>query len=369
MRNKYPYTDFHELNADWLLETVKEAVDEAGSMNDRVTTLEGGMRDVASSVSDLTAGVGRLSSAVTDLTDRVDDAEDDIDTLDTKVGEANADIATLQDEVETPTTGLLDRVTALENAPAGQSNAVLYLEFDSSLISVDPSNAWDARITYDYLKSYYPLNTSGEGLQEVKLYDINTQRVFSLNQFHKQESVTPNGGFTFTCRVPNYSSGSLVSYNNYGVVVAQSATTPAYTETVEIPLPEVSSADSGSFLAVDENGEWGLDQPGSGISYSSNEQVVGKWIDSSTIYSKTIYISNLPNASQVSVSHSIVGFNHLVKIEGVALSTSVNIPIPYVNTDVTNQCAVYCDSTSITVNTGGNLSQYSAYITLFYTKV
>lgn len=261
MRNKYPYTDFHELNADWLLETVKEAADEAGSMNDRVTTLEGGMRDVASSVSDLTAGVGRLSSAVTDLTDRVDDAENDIDTLDTKVGEANADIATLQDEVETPTTGLLDRVTALENAPAGQSNAVLYLEFDSSLISVDPSTAWDARITYDYLKSYYPLNTSGEGLQEIKLYDINSQRVFSLNQFHKQESVTPNGGFTFTCRVPNYSGGSLVSYNNYGVVVAQSATTPAYTETVEIPLPEVSIADSGSFLAVDENGEWGLDQP------------------------------------------------------------------------------------------------------------
>lgn len=263
MRNKYPYTDFHELNADWLLETVKEAADEAGSMNDRVTTLEGGLRDVASSVSDLTAGVGRLSSAVTDLTDRVDDAENDIDTLDNKVGEANADIATLQDEVETPTTGLLDRVTALENAPAGQSNAVLYLEFDSSLISVDPSNAWDARITYDYLKSYYPLNTSGEGLQEVKLYDINSQRVFSLSQFHKQESVTPNGGFTFTCRVPNYSGGFLVSYNNYGVVVAQSATTPAYTETVEIPLPEVSSADSGSFLAVDENGEWGLDQPGS----------------------------------------------------------------------------------------------------------
>ena len=32
--NKYPYTDFHELNASWLLETVKEVIIEVDSLDE-----------------------------------------------------------------------------------------------------------------------------------------------------------------------------------------------------------------------------------------------------------------------------------------------------------------------------------------------
>ena len=33
MTNKYPYTDFHELNLSWLLETVKEIIKEVDSLD------------------------------------------------------------------------------------------------------------------------------------------------------------------------------------------------------------------------------------------------------------------------------------------------------------------------------------------------
>ena len=40
--DKFPYTNFQELNLDWVLETVKELEDRVEELEDRVTELEGG---------------------------------------------------------------------------------------------------------------------------------------------------------------------------------------------------------------------------------------------------------------------------------------------------------------------------------------
>ena len=388
--NKYPYVDFHELNADALIAKVddasaeaKAAADTVATYNDRLTTVEGdlapiksAMPGLASDVSDLQHDVGIIDSLITNtINPGLDTLQNEVETASTglldRMTAAEGSISTLQNEVEAPTTGLLDRVTVLENQPVPSANAVYYLEFDSSLVLIDLDNAYDSRIEYDWLKQFVPLNTSGEDTHVIKLYDSHTQKVYDLAGFHLQESVSPDGIFVFTNRAEHLTGGVVDYYVNSTVIVSQNASNPAFAEVQENVLPAVTSADAGDVLTVDNNGEWVAAAPSSsGVTYSTTEQVVGKWIDDSDIYQKTFYISNLPNASLFQMQHNIANLGRVIEIRGAGYDSNsgTSIGIPYVNTSVENQLACYVNGTYIFVNTGGNLSQYDGYITIKYLK-
>lgn len=253
--NKYPYTDFHELNADWLLETVKDAADTAESMDGRVTSIEAALPGMASSISDLTAGLGRTSSAVTTLTGTVD-------TLSESMIDAQADITNLGARTainEGDIDGLDTRVTALENT--GSSTSGIVLLFDSSS---DPVS-FDGRISYSWLAAHIKqqnINASLNTGMVIVLKDDNPLKntVLTLTENHLQDSGNPNGVYTFSARTPYYENGTLVKFINRSVVVSQGSG-PSYSEVDEYVLPEVSSSDYGAYLAVDANGEWTLDVP------------------------------------------------------------------------------------------------------------
>lgn len=253
--NKYPYVDFHELNADALIAKVDDASAEAkaaaetvATYDDRLTTVENdlapiksAMPGIASDISDLQHDTGIIDSLITNT--------------------INPAIDTLQNEVEAPTTGLLDRVTALENAPA-VGGVTEYLKFSSDVTPFD----YDARITYTYLDDLIATTASADKTVNIILVEDNelgNTWYYTLDEGRYQVSAgTPRGGFAFTCRKPVLDGNNVVvGYNVCTVDVDKNSATPTYTEVYEAILPAVTSADAGSFLAVDENGEWGLDAP------------------------------------------------------------------------------------------------------------
>ena len=256
--NKYPYVDFHELNADALIAKVDDASAEAkaaaetvATYDDRLTTVENdlapiksAMPGIASDVSDLQHDTGIIDSLITNT--------------------INPAISTLQSEVETPTTGLLDRVTALENAPA-VGGITEYLKFSSDVTPFD----YDARITYTYLDGLIATTASADKTVNIILVEDNelgNTWYYTLDEGRYQVSAgTPRGGFAFTCRKPVLDGNNVVvGYDVCTVDVDKNSATPTYTEVYEAVLPAVTSADAGDVLTVDNNGDWVTATPGGG---------------------------------------------------------------------------------------------------------
>lgn len=105
--------------------------------------------------------------------------------------------------------------------------------------------------------------------------------------------------------------------------------------------------------------------------YSTEEQVIGTWIDGKTLYRKVVNCGALPNATSKRVAHGITDFEKIISLKGVA-STSYNyvITLPNISTaDVKNGVSLNADTTHIYIDTMIDRTTYtSSYAILEYTK-
>lgn len=104
--------------------------------------------------------------------------------------------------------------------------------------------------------------------------------------------------------------------------------------------------------------------------YTTGEEARGWWIDGKVIYRKTVEFGALPNATSKSVAHGISDIDKIVKIEGIArTSAGRTLLLPWVNI-ATHEHGISLEAnlTYVIINTGYNRSDYTGYITLYYTK-
>lgn len=119
------------------------------------------------------------------------------------------------------------------------------------------------------------------------------------------------------------------------------------------------------------NGDTGKDLQ-TALEYAATEHVVGKWIDGSDLYEKTVSCGALPNSTGKTVPHSIANLKNIVEIRGYAIRTvgsTLTYPLPFVNSDNTSRVELTVSATNISITTNVDFSYLDdTYVTLRYTK-
>lgn len=133
-------------------------------------------------------------------------------------------------------------------------------------------------------------------------------------------------------------------------------------------------------MSINVNGRRAIGGGGSSMhNYSTDEQVVGTWIDGSILYEKTITIASLPSdttAVEYTISNETI---NLLSYEGIVIFPTGNkASLPYTNISPTVETVENIKTTIINtqindngkfwVRCGQDRSNCSAFVTLRYTK-
>lgn len=111
--------------------------------------------------------------------------------------------------------------------------------------------------------------------------------------------------------------------------------------------------------------------------YSTDEQIVGEWIDGKPIYQKTINVGGMPNTGQKEIAHGINNFKKMINGSGYAYDPVSGYSTPLIYTAVTGSEGVikpvgyyFVNATHLTVGSGDfDFSAYTdAYVTIQYIK-
>ena len=110
------------------------------------------------------------------------------------------------------------------------------------------------------------------------------------------------------------------------------------------------------------------------IDYSSDEIVIGKWINNKNLYRKVIDIGSLPSSAGSKTIPTGLNFQNVCvcrKLYGMAVNPNngVSLPLPFVAIIPENCISIVIDTNSnILITVGGNRSGVSGYAVIEYTK-
>lgn len=105
-----------------------------------------------------------------------------------------------------------------------------------------------------------------------------------------------------------------------------------------------------------------------GHHYSTQERVVGTWIDGKPLYEKSYDTGQLPNNTYKQTLHGISNLKHIVHFSGwCENSTGIKSPLPIVSQS--SPVLLFVDGENIVIQSTSDRSAYTvSYVTLQYTK-
>jgi microcystin-dependent protein len=108
------------------------------------------------------------------------------------------------------------------------------------------------------------------------------------------------------------------------------------------------------------------------FNYSTEEKVVGTWIDGKPIYRKVIDFGIFPNSTHKEVQHNISNLQNFVKIDGIAIRNDNNfwqaIPLTYRNADTGYNTSLTATQSKVVITCDADRSMFNGYVILEYTK-
>ena len=107
------------------------------------------------------------------------------------------------------------------------------------------------------------------------------------------------------------------------------------------------------------------------VPLSSNERVIGKWIDGRPLYRKVLTFGTLPNNSTLNVYMNVDNLDVVVKYFGIANSTRYALTLPTAQNSIEKNVNVFIDYLYkfIGIQTFSDRTTYtSGYIIIDYVK-
>ena len=153
--NKYPYTDFHELNLDWLLDRMRKLEDE---LNDALETLSTEIYNQV--MTDMQPTLNQLRNDINALTNDFNSLRGQFEDLDNAFDDFEVYINGKLEDLKNYTDASIDYVNSLTDAKILDNNTYLLSEMTTYLNQIEILNFFTGELVsiqymFDYLASLH----------------------------------------------------------------------------------------------------------------------------------------------------------------------------------------------------------------------